>query len=280
MANAVEIENLSFTYPDGTAALKGLSLTIKANTRVALLGPNGAGKSTLLLHFNGLNLPQQGQVRIFGREVDRQTEKWARSTVGLVFQDPDDQIFAPTVGEDVAFGPHNQGLPPLEIEHRVVTALEAVGMTAYRDKPPHHLSYGQKKRVAIAGVLAMQPQIVVLDEPMAYLDPRGREDLLQVLTALHRGGKTIIVATHDVDLAAEWAEQVIILQAGQTLAAGDGALLTDPALITAAGLTFPTVTKLFRHLPEIPVRPLPRTILAGVRAIRDWKCHSEHSEES
>lgn len=251
MANIIEIEDLVYRYKDKTEALRGLSLSVEAGARVALLGPNGAGKSTLLLHLNGINLAQQGKVRVLGREVNRQTEKWVRTKVGLVFQDPDDQVFSHTVWDDVAFGPNNLGLPEPEIRNRTDRALAAVKMEAYRDKAPHHLSYGQKKRVAIAGVLAMNPEVIVLDEPVAYLDPRGKDTLFAILNELHAQGATIIIATHDVDLAAEWADQVIIVKDGRTLAQGGRELLVDEAVVRAAELRFPIVAQVFRQIPEV-----------------------------
>lgn len=268
MANIIEIEGLQYTYKDGTKALRGINLGIRKQTRVALLGPNGAGKSTLLLHFNAINLPQQGTIRIDGVEITPKTERWARTKVGLVFQDPDDQVFSMTVREDVEFGPRNMGLPQDEIKARVAAALEAVKMTEYAHKAPYHLSYGQKKRVAIAGILAMSPEIIVLDEPMAYLDPAGKRGLMEILNRLYAEGKTIIIATHDVDLAAEWADHVVILTDGVVLAEGDGTLLTEPGIIEKAELDFPTVTKIFRQLPEIQTDSVPRTINEAAAEIR------------
>ena len=262
--NIVEIEELHYMYKDGTKALAGINLSIRKNTRVALLGPNGAGKSTLLLHLNAINLPQQGTVTIDGIGVSPKTEKLIRTKVGLVFQDPDDQVFSTTVREDVEFGPHNMGLSHEEINLRVNSALEAVKMTGYADKAPFHLSYGQKKRVAIAGILAMSPDIIVLDEPMAYLDPAGKKSLMEILNYLHDNGKTIIIATHDVDLAAEWADHVVIVTDGRILAEGDGTLLTNPDIIENAELDFPTVTKIFRKLPELKLNTIPRTVTDAV----------------
>ncbi len=264
----IEVDNVYYTYKDGTEALRGLSLCIEAGEKVALLGPNGAGKSTLLLHFNGINLPRRGRVTVLGREVNSKSEKWVRSRVGLVFQDPDDQVFSSTVWEDVAFGPQNMGLDRREIERRVGDALEAVGMQDYRQRPPYHLSYGQKKRVAIAGILAMLPEIIVLDEPMAFLDPRGKDTLAEILNRLHTGGRTIVIATHDVDFAAEWADRVIIVKDGKTLAQGGRELLQDPGLMEEAQLRFPVVSKVFSCVPELNVKPLPLTVDQAVDIIR------------
>lgn len=268
MANVIEVEDLHFRYRDGTEALQGLSLSIAKGSRAAILGPNGAGKSTLLLHLNGIYLPTRGTVRVLGKEITTQTERWVKSKVGLVFQDPDDQVFSSSVWEDVSFGPLNLNLSPEEVTARVENALRAVQMEEYKKKAPYHLSYGQKKRVAIAGVLAMEPEIIVLDEPMGYLDPAGKENLLSILNDLHQRGITVVIATHDVDLAAEWADQVIIMKNGRTLAEGDTSLLTDEHLVRAASLRFPVVVEIFRRLPELHLPCLPKTIAEAVQVIR------------
>ncbi|MFZ5650813.1 MAG: ATP-binding cassette domain-containing protein [Bacillota bacterium] len=256
----IEVDNIYYTYRDGTEALRGLSIYVEKGERVALLGPNGAGKSTLLLHLNGINIPQRGKVRIMGREVDSKSEKWVRSRVGLVFQDPDDQVFSSTVWDDVAFGPKNMGLGKDETAGRVRDALEAVSMTGFEQKPPYHLSYGQKKRVAIAGVLAMRPEIIVLDEPMAFLDPKGKDTLLDILNSMHRQGQTIIIATHDVDFAVEWADRVIIMKDGMALAQGGPELLRNQRLVEEARLRLPVVSRLFKRIPGLRSGPLPLTI--------------------
>ena len=268
--NAIEVSNLTYTYSDGTLALKGLSLQVSKGSRVALLGPNGAGKSTLLLHLNGINLPQKGTVKIFEKEVTKGTEYEIRRKVGLVFQDPDDQVFATSVWDDVAFGPLNMNLSKHEIEHRVADALNAVGMWELREKAPHHLSFGQKKRVAIAGVLAMDPEIIVLDEPTAYLDPRGQEILLSILEDFHKKGKTLVVATHDMDMTAEWADSVIIIKDGTTLAQGGTDLLGDTSLVQEANLRLPTISRVFGHFPHFEGRPLPKTVAEAVDILKNY----------
>lgn len=271
MKNIIEIEDLWYRYHDGTVALKGLSMCIPRGKKIALLGPNGAGKSTLLLHLNGINLPQKGTVKVLEQAISSKTEKWVRSKVGMVFQDPDDQVFATTVWEDVSFGPRNMKLSHEETEARVEKALASVGMLEYRNKPPHHLSYGQKKRVAIAGVLAMDPEIIVLDEPVAYLDPKGKDDLFKILDDLHSKGTTIIIATHDVDLAAEWVDEILIVKAGTILASGSTRLLSDPDLISHAELRFPVVTKIFQGLPELDLSEMPLTIDEAIAFIRQMQ---------
>ncbi|MDN5293083.1 MAG: cobalt/nickel transport system ATP-binding protein [Eubacteriales bacterium] len=265
---AVEVEGLCHTYPDGTIALRNVNLRLPKGRKVAILGPNGAGKSTFVLHLNALFLPQRGTVKVAGIEVKKGNEMAVRQKVGLVFQDPDDQVFSPTVWDDVAFGPENLGLPAEEVERRVERSLQAVQMLSYARKPPQHLSYGQKKRVAIAGVLAMEPEIIVLDEPLAYLDPAGKRELTEILNLLHREGTTVVVATHDVDFAVEWAEEVVVFKEGSVLRHGDRRLLTDPAVVEEASLDYPTVWKLFFQAGISGVDPLPLTIDEGVAFLK------------
>jgi len=269
-ANLIEVRDLQFVYRDRTRALKGLNLTVPQGSKTVLLGPNGAGKSTLLLHLNAINLPQQGEVKVMGREISTDTEDWVREKVGLVFQDPDDQVFSATVWDDVAFGPLNMGLDRHTVSHRVQDALTAVGMWDLREKAPHHLSFGQKKRVAIAGVMAMDPEVMILDEPTAYLDPQGQDMLFEILQEFHRQGKTLLVATHDMDLAAEWADHVIIVKDGRTMAEGGPELLIDPALMAAAGLRLPIVARIFQRLKgKVPAAAVPRTVDQAVEAIEE-----------
>jgi cobalt transport protein ATP-binding subunit len=233
---AIEIENLSYQYPDGTQALSKINLSLSPGERVAILGPNGAGKSTLLLHLNG-TLQGKGKVQIFGLAVSKQNLSKIRNLVGMVFQDPDDQLFLTTVYDDVAFGPLNQNLPPQEIEERVQQALGIVGMTWAVSKSAHHLSFGEKKRVAIATVLAMNPDILVLDEPTSNLDPRNRKNLLNLLASFSH---TLIVATHDMDFAWQTCHRVVLLSGGRILA--DGAaqeILRDQELLASEGLEVP-----------------------------------------
>ena len=221
-AAILSLTNVSYRYPDGTSALDNCSLTVARGSRTAVLGTNGAGKTTLFLHLNGILRPSSGQVRWEGTPLDygRSELRKLRSRVGLVFQNPDSQLFSASVREDVSFGPMNLGLSEKIVRERVEEALHAVGMTDSADKPVHNLSYGQKKRVCIAGVLAMQPEVVVLDEPMAGLDITMQEELTTVLERLHAAGMTIIVATHDLDFAYGWADEAIILQSGRQLAHG------------------------------------------------------------
>lgn len=235
---------LAYTFAGAVDALRGVDLAVREGDRLALLGANGAGKTTLLLHLNGSLRPRAGSILLDGAPVayDRSFLKRWRQTVGLVLQDPDDQLFAGTVEEDVGFGPLNLGLPPPEVAARVGDALAALQITDLAARPVHMLSFGQKKRAAIAGVVAMRPRVLVLDEPTAGLDAQGVTDLLGLLAGLSAAGTTIIFSTHDVDLAYAWADAVCVLHAGRTVGSGAAAaLLADRTLLAAAGLRVPVV---------------------------------------
>jgi cobalt/nickel transport system ATP-binding protein len=212
---AVEIIRLRYTYPDGTEALKGVTLHINEGESIAIIGPNGAGKSTLLLHLNGI-LKGNGTVRIFGVDAKENPEK-VRRFVGLVFQNPDDQLFMPTVFDDVAFGPINMGIPPDEVRRRVENSLRLVGLEGHEKKSPHHLSYGEKKRVALATVLSMSPRILALDEPLGNLDPRGRIRLMKILSSLKT---TKIIATHDLEAVSKLCNRTVIIDSGRIFCNG------------------------------------------------------------
>ena len=234
---AVELRDVTFSYPDGHRALDGLSLRIAAGERVAVLGPNGAGKSTLCLHLNGILTPQRGSVAIGGLPVERAHLPEIRRRVGLVFQDPDDQLFMPTVAADVAFGPANLGLSRAEVDRRVAAALERVGMTAVADRPPHHLSFGQRKRVAAATVLAMDPDVLVLDEPSSNLDPRARREFGELLRGLPQ---TQLLVTHDLPYALSLCDRAVVLDAGRVVADGPiRDVLSDADLLAAHDLELP-----------------------------------------
>lgn len=230
------VQNLSFSYPDGQAALQNVSLAIQHGEKVALVGPNGAGKSTLMLHLNGI-LSGDGQVRIAGLEVNKSNLPLIRAKVGLVFQNPDDQLFSPTVYEDVAFGPLHMGLPEEDVHRRVNRALGLVGMQEYGDRLSHHLSSGEKKRVSIATVLSMEPDILVFDEPTAGLDPRARRSLIRLLKELPY---TTLVSTHDMHLVYEAFLRVVIIDKGRVVADGPAeAILNDFDLLESHGLESP-----------------------------------------
>ena len=234
----IEVRDLCFSYPDGTEALKGISFRITHGGSVAIIGANGAGKSTLLMHLNGYLMPTRGEVRIGEMPLTRKTAAAARRAVGMVFQDPDDQLFMPTVFEDVAFGPLNYGLPPDEVEQRVTLALERVGMAHLKRRPPYRLSAGEKRAVAIATVLAMAPDVLVMDEPSANLDPRGRRRLIDLFKSFEH---TKIIATHDLELVLETCARVIVLDGGKTVAEGPTLeLLNNESLMLAHGLERPS----------------------------------------
>jgi cobalt/nickel transport system ATP-binding protein len=236
-APALLVENLHFHYPDGHAALRGVNLTVQPGEKVALVGPNGAGKSSLMLHLNGILGGGEGRVVVAGLPVIKANLPRIRACVGLVFQNPDDQLFSPTVFEDVAFGPLHMGLSEAEVYERVERALAQVGMSQYAQRLSHHLSTGEKKRAAIATVLSMAPDLLALDEPTAGLDPRARRQLINLLDALP---VTMLVSTHDMPLARDLFPRMIIMDEGRIAADGRTAdLLLDEALLEAHGLERP-----------------------------------------
>lgn len=233
MHHTIEVEGLSFSYPDGRQALRNLSLRVAPGEKVALVGPNGAGKSTLLLHLCGI-LRGKGSVRVAGLELTEANLGRVRAAVGLVFQNPDDQLFSPTVFDDVAFGPLHMGLAESAVRARVEAALEAVGMADYIHRSSHHLSIGEKKRLSVATVLSMDPEILVLDEPTAGLDPRARRALIHLLRRLDM---TMLVSTHDIRMVQELFDRTIIMEAGQVVAAGPThEILAHADLLEAHGL--------------------------------------------
>ncbi len=232
----LQVQDLHFAYPDGHVALRGVTLNLCEGEKVALVGPNGAGKSTLMLHFNGI-LGRGGPVSVAGLPVNDLNLPIIRALVGLVFQNPDDQLFSPTVFEDVAFGPLHMGLPEVEVHQRVQEALAVVQMEDFRERLSHHLSVGQKKRIAIATVLSMHPQILVLDEPSAGLDPRARRSLINFLRDLPI---TMLVSTHDLHMVRDLFPRMIIMDDGLIVADGPThILLEDQALLEAHGLEKP-----------------------------------------
>ncbi len=233
MEEAIKIKNLSFSYPDGQSALVNIDLTVHQGESVAIIGPNGAGKSTLLLHLNGI-LQNNGAIKILGQQINGKNLKWARRKVGLVFQNPDDQLFSLTVFDDVAFGPVNLGCSEAEIRQRVTQALEWVGMAGFEQRAPHHLSIGEKKRIAIATVLSMNPEILVIDEPTSNLDPRSKWSLIALLKELP---VTKIIATHDLELVQALCSRTIVLDCGRVMADGPTThILADIPLLQAHGL--------------------------------------------
>jgi cobalt/nickel transport system ATP-binding protein len=234
---AVRLTRLSYTYPDGTKALEGIDLDVREGDRVALVGPSGAGKSTLLLHLNGV-LTGTGAVRVMGQLLEGADLREIRRHVGLVFQDPDDQLFCPTVLEDVAFGPLNMGFPAQEISSRVERVLADVGLSqSFKNRSSHHLSHGERKRVALASVLVMEPKILALDEPTSNLDPRNRRHLIELVAALPI---TLLLATHDLEMVLALCPRTVVMDGGKIWAEGEtGAILSDSALMEEHGLEVP-----------------------------------------
>lgn len=236
MHHTIEVKDLHFSYPDGHQALRGVNLYISPGEKVALVGPNGAGKSTLLLHFNGI-LSDHGEVFVCGKPVGKETMGEVRASVGLVFEDPDDQLFSPTVFDDVAFGPVYMGMSELEVRRNVGDVLHAVDMGGFESRVSHHLSNGEKKRIAIATVLAMDPEILVLDEPTSGLDPRSRRGLINLLRDLPQ---TMLISTHDIPMVSELFERTIVIDGGEIVFDGSTEdLLLDATFLDEHGLEPP-----------------------------------------
>lgn len=275
MIPLIELRGASYRYADGSPGLRDCDIALRPGSRNALLGANGAGKTTLMQHLNGLLQAESGVLRWQGETVvhNRAGLRALRQQVGLVFQNPDRQLFCAHVEEDVSFGPLNLGLPEHEVRERVAQALQAVGLRDHARTPVHHLSFGQKKRVCLAGVLAMRPQLLVLDEPMAGLDLPMQRDLQRLLDALVAQGVTVLVSTHDPNFAADWADEIHVMSQGRCqLSQPVGLLLTQPAAWHAVGQTPPQVIALHAELVQLgllPAVPVPRSIerlLAALRA--------------
>ncbi|MDL2246268.1 ATP-binding cassette domain-containing protein [Methanobrevibacter sp. OttesenSCG-928-K11] len=272
----LKVKNITYSYDNKHDALKNISLEIKKGEMVSLLGENGAGKSTLFLHFNGILEPDEGEIFIDSEKLkyDKKSLIQVRQKVGIVFQNPDDQLFAPTVEEDVAFGPLNIGLSQEETQERVADSLKKVGMEGYEKKPPHHLSGGQKKRVAIAGILAMQPEIMVLDEPTSGLDPKGASDILKLLYKLNKEGITILISTHDVDAVPLYSDRIFVINKGEIIKDGSPEeVFKDIELIRSSNLRLPRITHLFEVLDKEDdinnVGDYPLTISQARKFIKD-----------
>lgn len=250
--NILETVKVTYEYRGGIKALDEVSISVPENGAVALLGSNGAGKSTLMLHFNGILFPTSGKVIVDGEEVTKKNIKQIRQKIGMVFQDSDDQIFAPTVREDIAFGPTNMGLKSDEINERVDNALSLLEITHLKDRPPHQLSGGEKKRVAIAGILAMNPRILVLDEPTSGLDPAGCRDILYLLQSLVRDkGISIIFSTHNVELVPELADYIYVMHRGRIIGQGTvNSVFSSRDLLNAGKLEQPVLSRLVTSLND------------------------------
>lgn len=278
----LEARNVKYTYSDGTAALKEVDITISKGQFTILLGPNGSGKTTLFKVITGLLAPLEGDIKVEGRSFAKYSKEELYRKIGYVFQDPNDQLFAPTVGEDVSFGPVNLGLSRAEVGLRVTDALEKVGIPHLIDRPIHYLSYGQKKRASIAGILAMKPDIIILDEPTAGLDPVGVREIMQLLVRLNKEeGITILMATHDVDLVPLYANKIFVLYDGELILSGTPQeVFSRKEIVRGAGLRLPRVA----HLAEILIKKdrlqvdeLPLTIGEARRmvisAVKDGTAH-------
>ncbi len=269
----IEMDDVSYIYPDGYMALQKVDLKIAKGERLAILGPNGAGKSTLLMLLNGLYKPSEGKVSVLGIPTSNENLSTIRRDVGLVFQDPDDQLFSPTLWEDVCYGPLNMGLSEEEARRRALDALSAVGMMGYEEKPPHHLSAGEKKRAAIATVLAMEPKVLVLDEPTANLDPKGRFELMSLLHGLRNSrDMTFIVATHDVNFVPMVADRVYVLNKGRVIAEGSlREIFSSQRIMSEASLEPPIIAQLFQLLAagnNALVKSLPLTVGEALSELR------------
>ncbi|HAP31595.1 MAG TPA: energy-coupling factor ABC transporter ATP-binding protein [Firmicutes bacterium] len=275
-SNIIETKGIVFTYADGTKALSELTLTLPAGKRIAVLGANGSGKTTLFLCLNGILRPQKGEIFFAGERLryDKKSLHRLRSKLGIVFQDPEVQLFAANVQQEVAFGPLNLGLPEKEVRRRVRQALTLTGMTGLEEKATHMLSYGQKKQAAIASVLAMEPDVLIGDEPTAWLDQSHAGKVMELFHKISKQGTTVIISTHDTDLAFSWAEEIILLGNGKLLGIGPAeAVFLDKGLLTAAGLSRPLLLEIFILLKErgrvTNEVPAPRTLEALACLIKE-----------
>ena len=245
------LNNVSYSYPNGVQALQEINMEIHRKSKIAILGANGAGKSTLFLHLNGILQPQSGHVLLAGEKIKytRSFLNLLRQKVGIVFQDPDSQLFSVNVFQDISFGPMNLKYTPAEVKARVEQAMEITEISDLKGRPTHQLSYGQKKRVAIAGILAMDPDVIILDEPTASLDPRLVEEMMLLFEELHKAGKTLIMSTHDMDLAYRWADYCYILNQGSLVAQGlPKEIFSNQLLLKENNLQIPWVLKVFAKL--------------------------------
>lgn len=266
----MKIENLHYTYEDGTEALKGIDMAFPKGETIAILGGNGAGKSTLFLHMNGILRPKKGQIRLLDKPLAYTKEELRalKKQVGIVFQDPDIQLFSASVLQDVSFGPMNLKLSVEDVKRKVEVAMASTGITELKDKPTHKLSYGQKKRVAIAGVLAMEPQLLILDEPTAGLDPQGVSEMMQLLKNFQRErGLTVVIATHDIDIVPLYADYVYVLERGSIVLEGTPQSVFDEAkIMRKAHLRLPRIAHLMEILKnrdDIVFAKIPTTISAA-----------------
>jgi cobalt/nickel transport system ATP-binding protein len=261
----VSVKDVKFSYPAGVSALHGVSFDIKQGERIALLGPNGSGKSTLILLIAGLLTPKSGEITVFGQKTTSKDFQKFRSRIGIVFQDPDDQLFTPSVIEDVEYGPKNLKLPDEVVKERSTHVLEKMGIAHLRDRPPHRLSFGEKKKVSLATALVLKPELLILDEPTANLDLVSRRGLIDTLNELSRAGTTIIISTHDAEAIPELADRIVVISHGEKLVEGKtGEVLQDKQKLEASGLEPPTIVDLFGELKaQGYIDELPLTAAEG-----------------
>jgi cobalt/nickel transport system ATP-binding protein len=250
-SNAIVVQHLSYYYPDKTMALKDISFTVKTGECVGLIGPNGAGKSTLFMLLMGFFEPTKGAIQILNQALTKKSRKQLRKKVGMVFQNPNDQLFSPTLWEDVAFGPFNLGYDQAEISRRVGETLESLGLLQLQNKPPHYLSFGEKKKAALATILSMDPEIILLDEPFSNLDPESCADILQIIQNYRKKHLTMVIAIHDVDLLPELVDKCILLDKGEVVAERDTQeILTDHDLLMQHRMRMPLIGQLFYNLKQ------------------------------
>lgn len=247
MKTAISITDLNYSYPDGTKALDNVNIEIEQGEKIVIMGPNGAGKTTLFLHLNGVIRAEQDNVKIFGNNIGSMKTEDRIREVGVVFAEPDDQLFMSTVYDDVAFGPLNMGLSEEEVDRRVKKALATVGLEGFEDKVPHHMSFGQKKKAALAAVLSMEPRVLVLDEPTANLDPKSRADLIRVINDLNKNqGITTVIAMHDINALSELADRVYVLNRSIVAEGPTRDIFSDPVLVKENNLDAPDIFKFFK----------------------------------
>ena len=274
-------ENLSYEYGDGTKALTKVNIKIPKGKTIGILGGNGAGKSTLFLNMNGIFHPSEGEVLFKGEKIkyDRKSIKELRKSIGIVFQDPDDQLFSASVYQDISFGPLNLGLDKEETIRRVEKAILRTGVSEFRDKPAHNLSFGQKKRVAIAGILAMEPEILVLDEPTAGLDPRGVSDILKLLVETQQESDfSVIISTHDIDIVPLFCDYVYVMDKGEVVLEGTPEeIFSDSEKLRSVNLRLPRIghlMEILRDKDDFDIEGMPTTISEARRALVAWKKNS------
>ena len=267
----VSAKEVKFTYPGGIRAINGVSLEIQRGERVAILGPNGSGKSTLILLIAGLLTPEKGEITVFNEKTTSRNFQKLRQKMGIVFQDPDDQLFTQSVIEDIEYGPKNLRLPESDIKNRSDHVLEKMSIRHLRDRPPHRLSFGEKKKVSLATALVMEPELLILDEPTANLDLVSRRDLIRTLNELNAAGTTVVISTHDVEALSELADRVVVISHGALIGEGETAeVLQDLPLLESAGLEPPAIVKLFSELRSMGiVREVPTTIKDGQKQLAE-----------